>query len=63
MDLLLFGDFDQRNLQDLVQKTERYIGRKIRTLVLRRKEYMELQAKLDSRPQFLLWDREINKVY
>jgi hypothetical protein len=56
MDLLLVGDIDQANLYDLVWKTEKYIGRKIRTLVLGRSEYMELKAKLDSRPQFLLWE-------
>lgn len=58
IDLLLIGNIDQINLQDLVQKTEKYIGRKIRTLVLETNEYLELQAKLESRPQFLLWEQE-----
>ena len=34
LDLLLVGDIDRVNLQDLVDKTERYIGRRIRTLAL-----------------------------
>ena len=34
IDLVLIGDIDQENLNDLVHKTERYIDRKIRTLVL-----------------------------
>ena len=58
IDLLLVGDIDQGNLQDLVQKTEKYIGRKIRTLAVAVEEYKELQSKLDTRPQFLLWQRE-----
>ena len=32
IDLVLVGDIDQTNLDDLVKKTEKYIGRKIRTL-------------------------------
>src|SRR5210317_383780 len=38
IDLVLIGDIDQTNLNDLVHKTERYIDRKIRTLVLTSKE-------------------------
>lgn len=57
IDLLLVGDIDQMNLQDLVNKTEKYIGRKIRTLVLGTKEYINLQGKLASRPQFLLLEK------
>ena len=60
IDLLLIGDIDQGNLQDLVRKTEKYIGRKIRTLVLGAKEYKELQSKLETRPQFLLWQLNMN---
>jgi len=56
IDLLLVGDIDQRNLLDLVAKTERYIERKIRTLCLTRNEYERMHDRLDQRPQLLLWN-------
>jgi len=56
VDLLLVGDIDQTNLYDLVHKTERYIDRKIRTLVLGAEEFVSLQEKLECRPQLLLWE-------
>ncbi len=55
IDLVLIGDIDRKNLQDLVQKTERYINRKIRTLVLTEKEYKELEGSLNNRPHIVLW--------
>lgn len=55
IDLLLVGDIDQRNLLDLVQKTERYIERKIRTLCLTRDEYERMRPRLAQRPQLELW--------
>jgi len=39
------------------RKTERYIGRKIRSLVLTRDEYDEMKPKLRSRPHLLLWEK------
>lgn len=61
MDLLLIGNIDQTNLQDLVRKTEKYIGRKIRTLVLGPEEFGELKAKLESRSQLLLWEKALSE--
>lgn len=58
IDLLLVGEIDQENLRDLTTKTERYIERKIRTLVLSRFEYEQLAPRLANRPQLLLWERE-----
>lgn len=55
IDLLLVGKVDERSLADIVRKTERYIGRKIRTLVLGRDEYRRLLPSLTERPQLLLW--------
>lgn len=55
IDLGLVGDIDHANLSDLVRKTERYIGRKIRTLVLSRQEYERLQPVLGKRPLLPLW--------
>ena len=56
IDLMLVGNIDQYHLNDLSRKTERYINRKIRTLVLSRNEYDELQPKLTDRPQVLIWE-------
>ena len=56
IDLLLVGNIDQYHLNDLSRKTERYINRKIRTLVLSRDEYNDLYPKLEKRPQFLIWE-------
>ena len=61
IDLILIGNIDQNELQDLTRKTEKYIERKIRTLVLTTDEYNRLVPNLNSRPQFLLWQQ--NKPY
>ncbi len=55
IDLVLIGNIDQANLQDLTTKTEKYIDRKIRTLVLSENEYKKLSSNLAKRPQFILW--------
>lgn len=55
IDLVLVGDIDRANLQDLVEKTERYINRKIRTLVLSEPEYKKLANALRDRPNIVLW--------
>ncbi len=56
MDLLLVGNIDEYHLNDLSRKTERYIKRKIRSLVLTRDEYEAMKPKLDSRPRLLIWE-------
>jgi predicted transcriptional regulator len=58
IDLLLVGNVDQYHLNDLARKTERYIKRKIRPLVLSREEYKELLPKLEKRPCVLIWEAE-----
>ena len=55
VDLVLVGEVDPANLDDLVRKTERYIERKIRTLVLTTDEYTRLKPSLDQRPRLPLW--------
>ena len=55
IDLLLVGDVDEYHLQDLSRKTERYIKRKIRSIVLSREEYNDLLPKLKNRPSILIW--------
>jgi predicted transcriptional regulator len=56
IDLLLVGDIDQYHLNDLSRKTERYIKRKIRSLVLSRDEYKAFEPKLKSSPHLLSWE-------
>ncbi len=56
IDLLLVGDIDQYHLNDLSRKTERYIKRKIRSLVLSYKEYERLLPELNRRPRVLIWE-------
>jgi hypothetical protein len=58
IDLLLVGNIDQYHLNDLSRKTERYIKRKIRTLVLSRDEYKEFERKLKTCPHILIWEAE-----
>jgi len=56
IDLMLVGNVDQYHLNDLSRKTERYIKRKIRSLVLTRKEYNDLLPELERRPRVLIWE-------
>jgi hypothetical protein len=56
IDLLLVGNIDQYHLNDLSRKTERYIKRKIRSLVLSRQEYNKLMPELKKRPRLLVWE-------
>jgi hypothetical protein len=58
IDLLLVGGINEHHLNDLSRKTERYIGRKIRSLVVTREELGRLGTKLRHRPHLLLWSRE-----
>ena len=55
IDLVLVGNIDQYHLNDLSRKTERYIKRKIRTLVLSRDEFKEFEPKLKACPHILIW--------
>ena len=60
VDLLLVGDIDHYHLNDMSRKTERYIKRKIRSLVLNRKEFEEFFAETANRPRILIWDNTTN---
>jgi len=57
IDLVLVGDINETTLKDLVEKTEKHIGRKIRTLVLNPSEHQKLHKTLSQRPQLVLWSR------
>ena len=56
IDIVLVGNIDPSHLNDLTQKTERYIKRKIRTLVLRKEEYEDFQEKFKSQPYLMVWE-------
>ena len=56
IDLVLVGNINQYHLNDLSRKTERYIGRRIRSLVLTRDELQEMLPKLEGRPRVLIWE-------
>ena len=58
IDLLLIGDINEYHLNDLSRKTEQYIKRKIRSLVLSKPEYEAMKSTLDSRPKLLIWKVE-----
>ena len=58
IDLVLVGDIDLIQLQDLVEKTEKYIDRKIRTLVLGSEEYDNLEGMFADKPVLVLWEKE-----
>ncbi|MBM9614415.1 winged helix-turn-helix transcriptional regulator [Desulfobulbus rhabdoformis] len=59
IDLVLIGDIDKTNLVDLTTKTERYIERKIRTLIMTTDEYKKNAAIFNNRPQFILWKNKL----
>lgn len=58
IDLVLVGNIDKYHLHDLTKKTERYIKRKIRTLVLTGDEFTEFEPKMQERTHFLIWEQE-----
>jgi hypothetical protein len=57
IDLMLVGNIDQYHLNDLSRKTEVYIKRKIRTLVLDDDEFNEFKPNLNQRPHILIWNK------
>ena len=58
IDIVLLGKIDQENLSDLVQKTERYINRRIRSLVMDRHEFKQLVSQGALQPRLLLWGED-----
>jgi DNA-binding Lrp family transcriptional regulator len=62
IDLVLVGNIDQSNLNDLVHKTEHYIDRKIRTLILTPEEWDKMFFTHKQRPKLLLWKSQSNKT-
>jgi DNA-binding transcriptional ArsR family regulator len=56
IDVVLVGDVDRVQLDDFVAKTEGYIDRKIRSLVLTQKEFQRLQGTKGFKPILKLWE-------
>jgi len=56
IDLVLVGNIDPYHLNDLTQKTERYVKRKIRSLVMTREEYQTFLPELKKRPRLIIWE-------
>ena len=56
VDLLLVGNINHYHLNDMSRKTERYIKRKIRSLVLNREEFEQFLPNLEERPWILIWE-------
>lgn len=57
-ELTLREPLDQQNLQDLTKKTEKYIDRKVKTLMLTADEFKKLASNLNQRSQLIYGKRE-----
>ena len=55
IDLLLIGKINQEILQQLIEKTEKLINRKIRPMILIEKEFNKLKKTLDIEHAFPIW--------
>jgi predicted transcriptional regulator len=55
IDILLVGNINEYHLNDLSRKTERYIKRKIRSLVMTNDEFNNFLSELGNRPRVLIW--------
>lgn len=58
IDLVLVGDIDKPYLQQLAEKSEVLIHRKIRTLVVTAQEFTQLKEKYQKEKSLLLWRNE-----
>jgi DNA-binding transcriptional ArsR family regulator len=58
IDLVIVGQVDKKNLDDLVIKAERYIKRKIRTLVITRSELETMKEVFKNRSKLILWESQ-----
>ena len=59
IDLVIVGDIDKRNLDDLVSKAEKYIERKIRVLTMTLSEYEENSKIFEGHPVLSLWSLKL----
>ena len=61
IDMVLIGDIDKEQLDDVIVKTERYIKRKIRPLILAQNEYDRLLEKGSLGPVMKMWDQKTHE--
>ncbi|MCG6910329.1 MAG: ArsR family transcriptional regulator [Deltaproteobacteria bacterium] len=61
IDLLLVGNIDPYHLNDLSRKTERYINRKIRSLVITKDEYRTIRPTIEKKPHLLIWEKNYQR--
>lgn len=61
IDVIFIGKINREQLDDVTMKTERYIERKIRPLVLTTGEFRELEKKGSLGPVMKLWDHKTYK--
>ena len=57
IDLILVGNINQEILQQLIEKTEKLIKRKIRPMTLTEKEFNKLDKTLDIEHAFPIWGK------
>ncbi len=57
IDLALLGDINHVNLTDLTRKAEKYLGRKIRTLVYESNDRKRFEETVRERPALIIWDK------
>jgi len=62
IDLVLVGDVDPHHLDDLSRKTERYINRKIRAMVMTGPEFEKNGDIFENRPKLLIWQSEKSRL-
>lgn len=58
IDIILIGNVDRKQQEDIVRKTERYIKRKIRTMTLTNKDFEELRGRGNFPRTLELWSSE-----
>lgn len=56
IDVILVGEIDRGQLDEFVAKTETYIDRKIRSLILSREEFGQLKDNKNFNPLLKLWE-------
>ena len=60
VDLVLVGSINMTHLADLSKKTEHYIRRKIRSLVLSQAEFPAFEPLLRQRPHVIIWEAKLS---
>lgn len=62
VDLVLVGDLEKQNTHDIISKTEELINRKIRSLILTKNEFIEMNENLRKSDILPLWGNGENSI-